>query len=256
MEEVSKNINHLLISLPRGAVVTSSWLVSRGVSHRLQHHHSHSSSALLENIGVGAYIVKGNDKKIEGALYAMQSQLSLDFHIGALSALGNIHNIRHFITMTDEKLQIFTHKNLHAPAWFTKNFEKECRIYRTQFLTTNIGIQNAKFRDFELKVSSIERAILEAIFLSNDNNISLKEIAQMIETMTNLRPVLLQQLLECCSSIRVKRIFLCLADHQNHAWFKFIDISKIDLGAGKRVISPFGKLDKKYLIVIDDLKEI
>jgi hypothetical protein len=62
--------------------------------------------------------------------------------------------------------------------------------------------------------------------------------------------------LENCSSIKVKRIFLYLAETQKHGWYDFIDQKNIGLGSGKRVINPSGKLDKKYSIVIDDLSEI
>jgi hypothetical protein len=258
MKEISKKINHLLLDLPKGVVVTSSWLISKGVNYRLQHHHSHSDTALLESIGTGAYVVRGQagNVKIEGALHALQSQLNSDFHIGALTSLGEVHNIRHFVAVSDEKLQIFARKNLHIPMWFKKKFGNGCEVYRTQFLPTTVGIESVNFRGFDLRVSSVERAVLEAIFLSGNTNISLKEIAQIMEAATNLRPVILRQLLETCSSVRVKRIFLYLAELQKHAWFNFLDLDKIDLGSGKRVISASCRLNKKYSIVIDDLSEI
>ena len=114
-------------------------------------------------------------------------------------------------------------------------------------------MENLKFQGFDLRFSSLERAILEIIFLES---ISLLEIAQIMETLTNLRPKILQILLENCSSVRVKRVFLYLAEKQKHSWFNFLNPEKINLGKGKRVISDSGKLDKKYEIVIEDLDEI
>jgi hypothetical protein len=245
------------LDLPKGSVITSSWLTSKGIGCRLQHHHSHSANAILKSIGTGAYAVKEHSKdlKIEGGIYALQSQLNLNVHLGALSALGNIYNIRHFVVLADEKWHILAPQNLHIPTWFAKNFGNNCSIHKTNFLPGGIGIQSVNFRGFELKVSSSERAILEAIFLSN-NSVSLKEISQIMETMTNLRPIILQQLLENCTSVRVKRIFLYLAEKQRHNWFDFLKPDKINLGSGKRVISASGKLDKKYSIIIDELDEI
>ena len=101
----------------------------------------------------------------------------------------------------------------------------------------------------------IERSVLEMLYLAPDKN-SLKEIYQLMEMLNVLKPKLMQELLENCSSIKVKRLFLYIAEKLDYPWFKKIDISKIDLGKGKRVIEKGGKLDKKYNIVIGNIEEI
>lgn len=105
------------------------------------------------------------------------------------------------------------------------------------------------------KISEPERAILEAIYLT-PNKTTLRNVYQILELMTTLRPQLLQQLLENCSSIKVKRLFLYMAEKTGHEWFNYLNLSKINLGSGKRVITKGGKLDKKYNIVIEDLDSI
>jgi tRNA-binding EMAP/Myf-like protein len=57
-------------------------------------------------------------------------------------------------------------------------------------------------------------------------------------------------LLENCNSIKVKRLFLFLAESYQHPWLKKINRAKIDLGQGKRVIVKGGKLDSKYQITV------
>lgn len=251
MKEIRRNINQILLDLPKGTVITSSWLISQGINYRLQHYYTHSPRALIESIGNGAYIIKNHRKElgIEGGLYALQSQLNIDFHLGASSAL-EIRNARHFVTFSNRNLEIFIPKKATLPKWFGEIFKNKYEAYKTQILPLDLGVESINFRGFSLKVSSTERAILETIFL---NNMSLNEIAQVIENMPNLRPKLLQLLLERCTSIRVKRAFLYLSDRQGQAWFRFLDLSKINLGVGKRVITPSGKFDKKYAIIIDDL---
>lgn len=86
----------------------------------------------------------------------------------------------------------------------------------------DIGIELINYNGFDLYISSPERAILKTIFLS-PNKTSLREIAQIIETMTSLRQKLLQELLEKCSSIKTKRIFLYLTEQYKHNWLNFID---------------------------------
>ena len=82
----------------------------------------------------------------------------------------------------------------------------------------------------------------------------IDEADYIMEGLTSLRPSVLQELLESCKSIKTKRLFLYMADHHNHPWFKRLDLSSIPLGKGKREIIKGGKLDKKYQIVVPDLK--
>ena len=255
MKEMRDKINQLLFKLPREIVITSSWLHNHGISYRMLHHHSCSDSSILENIGAGAYVIGGQREnlQISGGLFSLQTQLNIKFHIGALSSLENGHSSRHFVTFNDSSLEIFLDENRKFPKWFGGTFKGKYRLFQTRFLNTDVGLQNANFQGFDLRVSCVERAVLEAIFL---NSLSLREIAQIMEMLTNLRPKILQDLLENCSSIRVKRVFLYLAEKQKHSWFDFLDLSRINLGKGKRVISNSGKLDKKYGIVIEDLDEI
>ena len=71
-----------------------------------------------------------------------------------------------------------------------------------------------------------------------------------MEGLTTLRPKLVQRLLEECKSIKVRRLFLLMAEYSNHDWFKELNVEKIDLGSGKRVIVKNGVLDKKYKITV------
>ncbi|MEI8027683.1 MAG: type IV toxin-antitoxin system AbiEi family antitoxin domain-containing protein [Pseudomonadota bacterium] len=48
----------------------------------------------------------------------------------------------------------------------------------------------------------------------------------------------------------MKGLFLHLAEKINHPWFKKLNLEKIDLGSGKRVIFENGVLDKKYNITV------
>jgi Transcriptional regulator, AbiEi antitoxin, Type IV TA system len=72
---------------------------------------------------------------------------------------------------------------------------------------------------FSIKVSSPERAMLECLYLSPDT-VDLMECHQIMAGMTTLRPKLVQKLLEHCNSIKVKRLFLYLANRAGHDWLK------------------------------------
>lgn len=76
------------------------------------------------------------------------------------------------------------------------------------------------------------------------------ECYQLVEMLTTLRPKVLQELLEQCRSIRVKRLFLYLADKAGHLWFTRLDRSRIGHGKGKRVIGTGGVLVPDYELVL------
>jgi hypothetical protein len=71
-----------------------------------------------------------------------------------------------------------------------------------------------------------------------------------MEGLVNLRPVIIQELLEQCKSIKVKRLFLYMADKQKQSWFKYIDKAKIDLGSGDRSLVKDGVYIKDYKITV------
>ena len=64
----------------------------------------------------------------------------------------------------------------------------------------------------------------------------------------DMRPKVLQSLLEECKSVKVKRLFLFMAEKAQLPVLKKLNIDRIDLGSGKRVIIPGGKFDSSYNI--------
>ena len=71
-----------------------------------------------------------------------------------------------------------------------------------------------------------------------------------MESLTSLRPHIVQSLLEYCNSVKVKRLFMYMSDQHNHPWLDNVNISRIDLGRGKRLIVSNGMVDKKYNITV------
>lgn len=73
---------------------------------------------------------------------------------------------------------------------------------------------------------------------------------KIMESLTTLRPHVMQELLESCNSVKIKRLFLALAEEADHRWFVQIDKEKLDLGSGKRTIDPGGTYNSNYQITI------
>jgi len=77
-----------------------------------------------------------------------------------------------------------------------------------------------------------------------------------MELLGTVKPAVVQSLLECCASIKVKRLFLYMAERAGLAWVKRLDLASIDLGSGDREITKGGQYDKKYRIVVGNVEEI
>jgi hypothetical protein len=90
---------------------------------------------------------------------------------------------------------------------------------------------------------------MECLHLAPQNT-DLVEIFQIFEGLVNLKPGLVTELLSNCNSIKVKRLFLYMAEKANHQWFQFIKTDKVDLGNGRRMITAKGVYNARYLISI------
>lgn len=86
----------------------------------------------------------------------------------------------------------------------------------------DLGFQytETKVRDWTLKVSSPERAIMEVLYDVEKGGISFQHASELFEGLTNLRPRLVNKLLKSCRNDRTRRLFLFLADYHQHTWFK------------------------------------
>jgi hypothetical protein len=97
--------------------------------------------------------------------------------------------------------------------------------------------------------SGPEKAILE-VLVDVPRAISFEHADELMQGLYNLSPRKVDTLLLACVSVKVKRLFLWLAERHNHAWMKKLDTDKYDLGSGKRVIATEGRLDKTWLITV------
>jgi len=73
---------------------------------------------------------------------------------------------------------------------------------------------------------------------------------RVMESLLTLRPVLVQELLEACTSVKVKRLFLYMAQTANLPFVQKLDLTKTNLGKGDRTVVKEGRLDPKYRITV------
>jgi hypothetical protein len=242
-------INQLIKEWPRGTVMTLDHLKQKGINRDLIKRYRRSG--WIESVGRAAYKLAGDDLELAGGLYAVQNQLKQKIHIGARSAL-EMMGYAHYLGPGIRKIFMFGQPGEYLPAWF-KEYDWPVDYYYT---TTNLFPDNlpssftkSKYKDIDITISTPERAALEMLHLIPAEQ-GFDEASKIIESLATLRPELMQNLLENCRSIKVKRLFLYISEEENHFWFKDLNPDKINLGSGKRLVIKDGYLDKKYNITV------
>jgi Transcriptional regulator, AbiEi antitoxin, Type IV TA system/Transcriptional regulator, AbiEi antitoxin N-terminal domain len=241
-------LNHLLQIWPKNAVFLASYLRQLGYSNQLLVRYKKSN--WIRSVGRGAYTRQEDRITLEGSLYALQVQAGLSTHQGgkhALSLLGKAH----YIELNRQRVDLFGGPHEQLPAWF-KNQEwdfKRLNYFISSFLPRELGLATIEVKEFHLKISTAVRAIMECIYLAPDRQ-DLMECLQLMQGLNNMRPKVVQEMLENCKSIKVKRLFLYFAEKAGHDWLNRLNTEKIDLGSGKRSLGKGGVFIPKYQITV------
>jgi hypothetical protein len=250
-----RKINQILQKWPQGTVITTDWLKKQGVSR--QSVNNYKNSGWFERIGRGAYKRKGDNISWAGGLYALQKLQGIPVHVGGKTSL-EMQGYGHYIKMSFlDRVILWKNPEVRLSAWF-KNYDEwkdKLEIRSATLFSNGVGaLSEARIRQVEVQISSAERAILEYL-----NDVPKREdfdrVNNIMGRLASLHPKVLQQLLEACNSVRVKRLFMYMAEYHGHSWFHRLDPSKINFGKGKREIVKGGKLNKKYMIVVPELRK-
>jgi len=244
---VQTKINRLLQKVPRGGLFLASWMYANGISRELQRHYKRSQ--WLTSIGTGVMSRTGETPTLFGALASLNEQDDKHFSVGAMSAL-EIQGFSHYLPMGKKTVVVFSPKNERLPSWFLqRDWKVLLRHFTTESLSAGLGIETVSQDGFNIPVSSPARAFLECLHLS-PKYYNLTDLYYVMETLSLLPPLQVQALLEECKSVKVKRLFLFMAEKAGHDWLKMLDLSKISLGTGKRSIVKNGIYNAKYQITV------
>lgn len=248
-----QKLNQLLASLPSGGVVTSAWLAERGYSLELQKRYR--SSRWFESVGHGAMIRTGDTVDWLGGVHALQTQLGLSFHPAADTALAMQGRV-HYLPLSSSRAWLFGAPGERLPPWF-RHVDRSMSVEstRTGFLPPRLGLREVEHKGFRVLVSGVARAMMECLYLAPKHH-SLENAAELMDGLNNVRPGHVQELLEACTSVKVKRLFLYLAERSGHAWLAAVDQSQIDLGQGKRSLVPAGVYVPAWRITVPASLEV
>jgi hypothetical protein len=245
----TSKINYLVTNARKGGVLTAAYLRRMGFSYELLRRYE--KSGWLDSLGYGAFKLHGVTVDWMGGLWAIQTQAKKKVHVGGKTAL-ELKGFAHYVKQRQTKVFLFGPEKETLPLWFRRhNWGLVLKFSPVKLFafSTDEGFSEYQKGELSIRISSPERAAMEMLYHVPREQ-TFEEALLIMENLTSLRPSLVQKLLEACNSIKVKRLFLYSAEKHAYPWVKRLDLTKVSLGSGKRVIAEGGVLDKKYQITV------
>jgi hypothetical protein len=246
--------------VPEGMITSRQWLMEKHLSrHAID---NLVKSGQLEVVANGAYARPPSVVSWQAVVCSLQTMFHFDLVVGGLTAL-ELQGLGHYIPMSS-RTQAHLYISQAPPSWLSRILKDVVFIYHSNIEL--LGRTGKKSQDDHalglytttynwkqgmrpLVLSTTERAILE-VMAAVPKYVSFEHAEQLMQAMTALSPRRLQELLEKCHNIKVRRLFLWMAERQNYPWLHKLERDKIDLGSGNRMLFKGGRLDKKYKITV------
>lgn len=247
-------LNQLQHLLPEGLVVDAAWLERHGYSRALRN--QYVRAGWLDSPARRVYRRGQGPLTWEQLVLSLQHLLALPLTIGGRTALEQ-QGYAHYLPANQREVHLYG--PARPPSWLASlplavafHWHNSLRLFPRHdpsnepktTLTAPGG-----YAHLPLHCSSKERAMLELLDELPQRE-SFHQVDALMEGMSDLSPRRLQSLLEDCASVKVKRLFFFFADRHRHAWRARLDMSRIDLGSGKRMLIKGGRLDPTYQITV------
>jgi len=244
-----QKINSLILNWKNGTIKFVSVMVKEGISYALIN--NYKNNKWIEKIGNGAYKLYKDEVDIFSAVNALQVQINSRVHIGGKSAL-DLLGYSHFVPRNQNRLFLFGNSNDRLQTWMKNyNWEREYSYSAINLFNKGSDEYLTVFQHnlLNVKISSPELALFEMLYMVPLEQ-SFQEAFLIAENLRTLRADKIQTLLENCNSVKVKRMVLFMLEENDQVYFKSIDVSKVELGSGKRMIVKDGKYNSKYKITV------
>lgn len=243
--EQKTKINQLLLSATPKGLLFSEWLQKNGYSDQLIKRYR--ESGWLTMLSKGVMYRTGDNLSAYASLSCYDRQLGKKFRIAAHSAL-ELFGFNHYVPMGKPLLMV-EHGKQNVPEWMRSDvFDRTIKPFSTDTFSEPQVTKVVK-EGMELLVSSPEQAFLECLLLA-PQQYSYMDLFYIMEQLTTLRPEVVQQLLETTGNLRVKRMFLYMAEKAGHYWLDILDMSKFELGTSKLQVVKNGVYIPKYKITV------
>ncbi|NDV84911.1 type IV toxin-antitoxin system AbiEi family antitoxin [Bacteroides sp. 51] len=244
--ETGNKLNQLLQRSNQGGLYFSSWLKENGYSDQLVK--KYRDSGWLSSLSKGVMYRTGDKLKSFSVLESYNEQLNKSCHIAAHSAL-ELSGFNHYVPMGKPLLVVSHPSKEPVPSWIkNEDFDRTLRFFSTEtFSKSELVLFNPNYPHLQSSVP--EQAVLECLLLA-PKQYAYMDLFYIMEQLTTLRPNILQTLLENTGNLKVKRMFLYMAEKAGHYWFDSLDIEKIELGSSKFQLVENGIYIPRYKITI------
>lgn len=248
------NINQLIKLAPTGMLLSSKWLMEHGISSKLAWWYVHSG--WLEKVANRLYKKSGDTITWPSVVAVLQQQLNLPVHVGGKTAIQLLGKAHYVSMQPSEKIDLYMTEKVKLPDWLNKlsEYQVSFNIFSKLVFKNDdsVAIVKREFENSEILLSAPERAMME-ILADIPKQHTYEEAYLIMENLAKLRPQVVQLLLEKCCLVKVKRLFLHLAEKCQHNWLSALDLKRVDLGHGKRKIGVGGIYDAKYQLSVPKL---
>lgn len=247
-------LNRLQQELPEGLLADAAWMEAHGYSSALRS--QYVRAGWLNSPTRRVYRRSRTPLTWQQVVVSLQTVLDLPLTVGGRTALEQ-QGYAHYLSTVTREVHLYGPKR--PPTWLASLPLDETFLYHNSrpLFPADAGVPplptpeliSAGGVTMPIRYSSKERAVLELLDELPEHE-SFHQADALMEGMSDLSPRRLQALLEACASVKVKRLFLFFADRHRHAWRSRLDVSRINLGSGKRVLVKGGKLDPHYNITV------
>ncbi|MDR3057396.1 MAG: type IV toxin-antitoxin system AbiEi family antitoxin [Prevotella sp.] len=244
--ENANKLNQLLQKNHPGGLYFSTWLSENGYSNQLQKRYR--DSGWLTALSKGVMYRTGDKLRSFAVLESYNGQLEKNFHIAAHSAL-ELAGFNHYVPMGKPVLMVGHPKQEPVLNWMkTDDLDYSFKFFSTEiFSKPQLATFNSDY--LHLQASVPEQAFLECLLLA-PKQYSYMDLYYIMEQLTTLRPEVIQDLLENTDNLKVKRMFLYMAEKAEHHWFGLLNPDKIELGTAKHKLVENGAYVPKYKITV------
>jgi len=244
--ESTNKINRLLRDHYSGKLYFSGNLKRHGYSDQLLK--QYRNSEWLTALSKGVMFRTGDKLLAYPALISYNQQMEKSFHVAAHSAL-ELKGFNHFVPMGKPVLMVGHPKNQMIPDWMERNkFDMTLKYFSTETFSKP-QLSTLNIDGLDLLVSTPEQAFFECLLLS-PKQYTYMDLFYIMEQLTAFRPEIVQEILENTDNIKVKRMFLYMAEKAAHYWFDLLDVDQVDIGTGKHQLVKNGTYVSKYKITV------
>ena len=239
-------LNRLLKKNNSGGLYFSAWLKEKGYSDQLLK--SYRDSGWLTALSKGVMYRAGDKLRSFLVLESYNSQLRKNYYIAAHSAL-ELAGFNHYVPMGKPRLMIGHSKKEPVPNWMkVESLDYSLKFFSTEtFSKPQLRVFNIDYP--HVLASVTEQAFLECLLLA-PKRYSYLDLYYIMEQLTTLRSEVVQELLENTDNLKVKRMFLYMAEKAEHYWFDSLNPNKIELGSAKHKLVENGVYVPKYKITV------